>query len=155
MSFEIGESVEVIGNEDGMDGSPGRRIIRYDTLIADDGSPLEEVISIRRLRPPPPTVLARYHLGDMVDAWHNESWWVGSGRHWRQEESGSMLRDRVEGIRDMRKFLILMVGVEYWGRKGEQFSGEENWEENKIGKLRKENKIGKEREGNRGRKTRE
>ncbi|KAL4571227.1 hypothetical protein LXL04_017980 [Taraxacum kok-saghyz] len=76
------ESVEVIGNEDGIDGSyfkgkvidrsPGMRTIRYDTLIADDGSPLEEVISIRKLRPPPPTVLARYHLGDMVDAWHNE-----------------------------------------------------------------------------------
>ncbi|KAL4580578.1 hypothetical protein LXL04_016777 [Taraxacum kok-saghyz] len=91
MSFEIGESVEVIGNEDGMDGSyfkgkvidrsPGRRTIRYDTLIADDGSPLEEVISIRRLRPPPPTVLARYHLGDMVDAWHNEGWWVGRYVH--------------------------------------------------------------------------
>ena len=68
MSFEIGDSVEVIGNEDGMEGSyfkgkvidrsPGRRTIRYDTLIVDDGSPLEEVINIRRLRPPPPTVLA-------------------------------------------------------------------------------------------------
>ncbi|KAL4572932.1 hypothetical protein LXL04_019720 [Taraxacum kok-saghyz] len=78
MSFEIGESVEVIDNEDGMEGSyfkghvigrsPGRRSIRYDTLIADDGSPLEEVISVRRLRPTPPTVLARFHLGDMVDA---------------------------------------------------------------------------------------
>ncbi|KAL4561488.1 hypothetical protein LXL04_033654 [Taraxacum kok-saghyz] len=79
MYFEIGAIVEVIGNEDGMDGSyfkgkvidrsPGRRTIR---LIADDGSSLDEVINIRRLRPRPPTVLARYHLGDMVDAWHNE-----------------------------------------------------------------------------------
>ncbi|KAL4587949.1 hypothetical protein LXL04_000826 [Taraxacum kok-saghyz] len=87
MSFEIGESVEVIGNEDGMEGSyfkgqvidrsPGRRTIRYQSLLADDGSLLEKVISIRRLRPPPPIVLARFHLGDMVDAWHNEGWWVG------------------------------------------------------------------------------
>ncbi|KAL4561548.1 hypothetical protein LXL04_033715 [Taraxacum kok-saghyz] len=85
--------MEVIGNEDGMDGSyfkgkvidrsPGRRTIRYETLIADDGSHLEEVISIRRVRSPPPTVLARYHLGDMVDAWHNEGWWVG--RYVRRE----------------------------------------------------------------------
>ncbi|KAL4574388.1 hypothetical protein LXL04_021217 [Taraxacum kok-saghyz] len=45
MSFEIGESMEVIGNEDGMEGSyfkgkvidrsPGRRTIRYDTLIVE------------------------------------------------------------------------------------------------------------------------
>ncbi|KAL4568823.1 hypothetical protein LXL04_024439 [Taraxacum kok-saghyz] len=86
------KSVEVIGNEDGMDRSyftgkvsdrsRGRRTIMYDTLIADDGSPLEEVINIR-LRPPPPTVLARYHLGDMVEAWHNEDWWVG--RYVRKE----------------------------------------------------------------------
>ncbi|KAL4556847.1 hypothetical protein LXL04_035012 [Taraxacum kok-saghyz] len=64
MSFEIKESMEVISNEDGMDGpyfpgkvidrSPGRRTIKYDTLITDDGSPLEEVISIRRLCPSPP-----------------------------------------------------------------------------------------------------
>ncbi|KAL4582328.1 hypothetical protein LXL04_006875 [Taraxacum kok-saghyz] len=91
MSFEIGETVEVIGNEDGMEGSyfrgqvidrsPGRRTIRYQNLLADDGSHLEEVISVRRLRPPPPTVLARFHLGDMVDAWHNEGWWVGMYVH--------------------------------------------------------------------------
>ncbi|KAL4564734.1 hypothetical protein LXL04_028804 [Taraxacum kok-saghyz] len=60
MSFEIGEIVEVIGNEDGM-----------------------EVISVRRLRPLPPTVLARFYLGDMVDAWHNDGWWVG--RYVRRE----------------------------------------------------------------------
>ncbi|KAL4555916.1 hypothetical protein LXL04_038550 [Taraxacum kok-saghyz] len=93
MSFDIGERMEVIGNEDGMEGSyfkgqvigrsPGRRTIRYETLLADDGSPLEEVISVRRLRPPPPTVLARFHLGDMVDAWHNEGWWVA--RYVRRE----------------------------------------------------------------------
>ncbi|KAL4575389.1 hypothetical protein LXL04_022232 [Taraxacum kok-saghyz] len=93
MSFEIGETVEVIDNEDGMEGSyfrgqmidrsPGSRTIRYQSLLADDGSPLEEVISVRRLRPPPPTVLARFHLGDMVDAWHNEGWWVG--RYVRRE----------------------------------------------------------------------
>ncbi|KAL4555050.1 hypothetical protein LXL04_037661 [Taraxacum kok-saghyz] len=148
MSFEIGETVEVIDNEDGMEGSyfrgqvidrsPGRRTIRYHTLLADDGSPLEEVISVRSLRPPPPTVLARFHLGDMVDVWHNDVWWVGryvrregpkytvffenkapkinmfpiqehnfvfikSGRNWRKEESGSMSRDRVEGIGGRRK----------------------------------------------------
>ncbi|KAL4562199.1 hypothetical protein LXL04_034397 [Taraxacum kok-saghyz] len=61
MFFEIGESMEVIGNGDGIDGSyfrgnvidrsPSRRTIRYDTLIGDDGSPLEEVINIRRFCP--------------------------------------------------------------------------------------------------------
>ena len=35
--------------------------------------------------------------------------------------------------------VFLMVGVEYWGRNGEQFSGEENKEENKFGKEREEN----------------
>ncbi|KAL4556383.1 hypothetical protein LXL04_039034 [Taraxacum kok-saghyz] len=75
MSFEIGEWVEVIGNEDGIEGScrvidhsPGRRTIRCDILIVDDGSPLEEVISIRRLRPTPPNVGARLSLGDVVEA---------------------------------------------------------------------------------------
>ncbi|KAL4580766.1 hypothetical protein LXL04_016968 [Taraxacum kok-saghyz] len=104
MSCEIGETVEVIGIEDGMEGSyfraqvidrsPGRRTVRYQTLLADDGSPLEEVISVRRLRPPPPTVVARFHLGDMVDAWHNDGWWVGST---------IACSSRVEGIGGRRK----------------------------------------------------
>ncbi|KAL4574389.1 hypothetical protein LXL04_021218 [Taraxacum kok-saghyz] len=38
-----------------------------------------------------------------------------------------------------------MVGVEYWGRKEKQLSGEENWEENKIGKKREENRGRKRR----------
>ncbi|KAL4556284.1 hypothetical protein LXL04_038931 [Taraxacum kok-saghyz] len=86
MDFEIGESVDVIVNEAGVEGSyfegkvidrsPSRRTIMYDTLIADDGTPLEEVISMRRLCPPPPSVFVGLTPGDMVDAWHNEGWWV-------------------------------------------------------------------------------
>ncbi|KAL4556976.1 hypothetical protein LXL04_035146 [Taraxacum kok-saghyz] len=74
MSFEIGESVEVIGNEAGLEGSyfegkvidrsRGRRTTKYDTLIADDESP-------------PPTMYARLTRGYIVDARHNEGWWVG------------------------------------------------------------------------------
>ncbi|KAL4573170.1 hypothetical protein LXL04_019967 [Taraxacum kok-saghyz] len=69
---------------------------------------------------------------------------IKSGRNWRQEESGSMSRDRVEGIRDRRKFVswfVCCIDV-----IGEQLSGEENWDENKIGKEREENRGRKRRE---------
>ncbi|KAL4559759.1 hypothetical protein LXL04_031904 [Taraxacum kok-saghyz] len=55
----------------------------YDTLHDDDGKQLEELISIRRLRPPPPKVDARMVIAGLVDVWHNEGWWVG--RYTRRE----------------------------------------------------------------------
>ena len=52
--------------------------------------------------------------------------------------------------------VLLTVGVECWGRKGEQLSVEENWEENKFGKEREENRgIKPERNDRRGRKREE
>ncbi|KAL4570961.1 hypothetical protein LXL04_017710 [Taraxacum kok-saghyz] len=144
MSCEIGETVEVIGIEDGMeasyfraqviDRSPGRRTVRYQTLLADDGSPLEEVISVRRLRPSPPTVVARFHLGDMftLKTRHLEinmfpiqkhnCVFIKSGRNWRKEESGSISRDRVEGIKlskygdGMAWFRGCLIGKGCFGR---------------------------------------
>ncbi|KAL4588426.1 hypothetical protein LXL04_001315 [Taraxacum kok-saghyz] len=98
MSFEIGETVEVIGNEDGMELRGPTLGARYQNLLANDGSPLEEVISVRRLRPPPPTVLARFHLGDMVDAWHNEGWWVGMTRGKKPVETMEEKREENQGI---------------------------------------------------------
>ncbi|KAL4588983.1 hypothetical protein LXL04_001884 [Taraxacum kok-saghyz] len=63
MSFEIGESVEVIGNEDGMEEPYFKG--------KETSTPSSHCVN------------ARYHLGDMVDAWHNEGWWVG--RYVRRE----------------------------------------------------------------------
>ncbi|KAL4556462.1 hypothetical protein LXL04_039115 [Taraxacum kok-saghyz] len=93
MDFEIGTSVEVIQTEEGLQGSyfaglvidrtPGMRKIKYATLQDDNGNPLEELISFRRMRPPPPKVNARLTIGDIVDAWHNDGWWVG--RYIRRE----------------------------------------------------------------------
>ncbi|KAL4578215.1 hypothetical protein LXL04_014335 [Taraxacum kok-saghyz] len=87
------EFMTVITPGDGLEGSyfagvvidrtPGMRKVKYDTLQDDDGNPLEELITIRRLRPPPPKVDARMHSGDLVDAWHNDGWWVG--RYMRRE----------------------------------------------------------------------
>ncbi|KAL4591509.1 hypothetical protein LXL04_004477 [Taraxacum kok-saghyz] len=93
MAFEIGTSVEVIQNGEGLEGSyfasvvidryPGMRKIKYITLLDDEGNPLEELISLRRLRHPPPKVDERMSIGDLVDAWDNEGWWVG--RYTRHE----------------------------------------------------------------------
>ncbi|KAL4555049.1 hypothetical protein LXL04_037660 [Taraxacum kok-saghyz] len=46
-------------------------------LLNDDGTPLEESISMRSLRPCPSEVEARFMVGDIVDAWHNDGWWPG------------------------------------------------------------------------------
>ncbi|KAL4581858.1 hypothetical protein LXL04_006392 [Taraxacum kok-saghyz] len=113
-----------------IDRSPGRRTVRYQTLLADDGSPLEEVISVRRLRPPPPTVVARFHLGDMVDAWHNEGWhleinmfpiqkhncvFIKSGRNWMKEESGRKFWLLVEVSSACFLQLVLVVEQSKYG----------------------------------------
>ncbi|KAL4579767.1 hypothetical protein LXL04_015932 [Taraxacum kok-saghyz] len=83
-----GTTVEVMQNEEGLQGSyfagvvidrtPGMRKIKYETLLDDEGKPLEELISMRRLRPRPPKVDARMSIGDLVDAWDNDGWWVGT-----------------------------------------------------------------------------
>ncbi|KAL4584363.1 hypothetical protein LXL04_008963 [Taraxacum kok-saghyz] len=150
MSFEIGESVEVIDNEYGMEGSyfkgkvidcsPGRRTIRYDTLIVDDGSPLEEAISVRDFDPLLPLswhdiILETWHLQiNMFPIQKHTFVFIKSGRNWRKDESGSMSIDRVEGIKHNEGwwvgrygpglFAALMLsilgkkgGIVEWGRK--------------------------------------
>ncbi|KAL4590960.1 hypothetical protein LXL04_003907 [Taraxacum kok-saghyz] len=62
MDFEIGTCVEVIQHEEGLQGS-------YFVGV--------ELISYRRLHPPPTRFDARLTIGDVVDAWHNDGWWVG------------------------------------------------------------------------------
>ncbi|KAL4556461.1 hypothetical protein LXL04_039114 [Taraxacum kok-saghyz] len=73
MDFEIGTSVEVIQTEEGLQGSyfaglvidrtPGMRKIKYATLQDDNGNPLEELISFRRMRPPPPKSMPGITMG--------------------------------------------------------------------------------------------
>ncbi|KAL4590079.1 hypothetical protein LXL04_002998 [Taraxacum kok-saghyz] len=103
MAFEIGTSVEVMQTGEGLEGSyfagvvidrtPGMRKIRYKTLLDDQGKPLEELISMRRLRPPPPRVDERMSIGDLVDAFDNDGWWVG--RYIRREGDNYITRPTV------------------------------------------------------------
>ncbi|KAL4582870.1 hypothetical protein LXL04_007431 [Taraxacum kok-saghyz] len=57
--------------------TPGMRKVGFETLLNNDGTPLEESISMRHLRPCPPEVNTRFTVGDIVDACHNDGWWPG------------------------------------------------------------------------------
>ncbi|KAL4564957.1 hypothetical protein LXL04_029035 [Taraxacum kok-saghyz] len=73
-----------------IDRSPGMRKVRFETLLNDDGTPLEESVSMRRLRLCPPKVDARFTVGDIVDAWHNDGWW--SARYIRRDGDNYVVR---------------------------------------------------------------
>ncbi|KAL4561901.1 hypothetical protein LXL04_034084 [Taraxacum kok-saghyz] len=84
-TYGIGEYVEVMdlgeGFEDAyfgavvMETMPGRRKVRYDSLMINDKTtPLEEIVTLRKRRPYPPDVNVKIGLGDIVDARYKVGW---------------------------------------------------------------------------------
>ncbi|KAI5654421.1 hypothetical protein M9H77_31608 [Catharanthus roseus] len=90
MEFQIGDKVEVIGNDKGFEGSyytakviskknAYRYKVEYETLLNEDQfEPLKEVVNSNYLRPMPPNVPEIcYSLDEWVDAYENDGWWFG------------------------------------------------------------------------------
>ncbi|KAL4564136.1 hypothetical protein LXL04_028188 [Taraxacum kok-saghyz] len=50
----------------------------------------EESVSMRRHRPCPPKVDARFTVGDIVDAWYNDGWW--SARYIRRDDDNYVVK---------------------------------------------------------------
>ncbi|KAG8380619.1 hypothetical protein BUALT_Bualt06G0034500 [Buddleja alternifolia] len=94
MAFYVGDSIEVSSKEDGFFGSyyeatvvakitrNNQCVVEYKNLVEDDlSAPLREVVSADEVRPAPPPLgqpTIRYFYGDVVDAFDNEGWWVGT-----------------------------------------------------------------------------
>ncbi|XP_048560221.1 uncharacterized protein LOC125540675 [Triticum urartu] len=91
----VGAEVEVRSDDPGFAGSfyeatvaghklsagrRGRYTVEYTTLLADDGDdePLRETAAAANVRPRPPPVEEReFAVHEMVEAFHNDGWWVG------------------------------------------------------------------------------
>ncbi|KAJ4843061.1 hypothetical protein Tsubulata_026639 [Turnera subulata] len=63
--------VHVVGND--------KYVVQYHTLLADDGSFLKEEASSTDIRPSCPYIprYSPFETFEIVDAWHNDGWWVG------------------------------------------------------------------------------
>ncbi|MCL7046794.1 hypothetical protein MKW94_018907 [Papaver nudicaule] len=95
--FSVGDSVEVVGHEDGFWGSyyeakiikqseeeqeGDQFLVEYQTLEDDDKNPIQQTVNAKYLRPVPPQIskvsaAAKFKLNDAVDVWANDRWWVG------------------------------------------------------------------------------
>ncbi|XP_073152376.1 protein AGENET DOMAIN (AGD)-CONTAINING P1-like [Henckelia pumila] len=93
MYFQQGDRVEVASKEDGFVGSyykativapisrHNQYVVEYKTLVEDHdmSTPLREVADATEVRPRPPVLYkAKFRLGDRVDAFDNDGWWVGT-----------------------------------------------------------------------------
>ncbi|KAK1280404.1 hypothetical protein QJS04_geneDACA014275 [Acorus gramineus] len=93
--FSRGQEVEVAGDEEGLRGawyeatvvrsvpSKGKLTLAYRTLALDNdpSKPLKETVDAGRVRPAPPGPAgpaAAFRVGQVVDAFYNEGWWVGT-----------------------------------------------------------------------------
>ncbi|KAK3008057.1 hypothetical protein RJ639_013194 [Escallonia herrerae] len=90
MIFSGGDKVEVSSQADGFVGSYFSAtvmselmnegyVVQYMRLLKEDmSSPLREIVAADEVRPFPPKILAtEFRLGDKVDAFANDGWWVG------------------------------------------------------------------------------
>lgn len=90
MLFHSGDRVEVLSKQDGFLGSYYEGIVikevadrEYQVMyknLVDEGSkmPLLEAVKEEDLRPAPPKVHAmQFGLGELVDAFDRDGWWVG------------------------------------------------------------------------------
>ncbi|KAL5541476.1 hypothetical protein UlMin_009186, partial [Ulmus minor] len=91
INFTEGMMVEVRSDEEGYRGSwytayivdllqKGKFLVQYKTLLTEKETDyLKEVADEKNIRPYPPELQhdRPYSLGELVDAWHNEGWWVG------------------------------------------------------------------------------
>ncbi|XVF62403.1 hypothetical protein PTKIN_Ptkin09bG0004800 [Pterospermum kingtungense] len=90
-TFQKEDEVEVTSDEEGFRGSWYKAIIveyignndkylvEYLNLMTEDRRPLREEAEARHVRPCPPNLsyVASFRLGEVVDAWYNDGWWVG------------------------------------------------------------------------------
>ncbi|KAJ7279826.1 hypothetical protein O6H91_14G006300 [Diphasiastrum complanatum] len=89
LRLRAGLKVEVSSDEDGFVGSwyaakvlcKRKRYyaIQYDALVTDEGEPLVEQVLRSQLRPIPPPLLGvrKWAVGDSVEAYDNDGWWMG------------------------------------------------------------------------------
>ncbi|MCL7051866.1 hypothetical protein MKW94_001201 [Papaver nudicaule] len=90
--FSVGDSVEVVGHEDGFWGSYYEAkiikqteecefLVEYQTLEDDDKNLIQDTVDVKYLRPVPPQISkvssAKFKFNDAVDVWANDGWWVG------------------------------------------------------------------------------
>ncbi|KAK4487028.1 hypothetical protein RD792_006343 [Penstemon davidsonii] len=91
MAFSVGDIVEVSSKQEGFFGSyfeakviaklhsTKSYVVEYKNLVEEDWSePLREVVPAKEVRPSPPEFpVINFKLGDWVDAFDNDGWWVG------------------------------------------------------------------------------
>ena len=88
--FSIGTIVEVSSDEEGFKGSwfsakviehvdEDKYLVEYRDLREENGiEPLKEEADFLHIRPPPPTDEdVDFAVGDKIDAFYNDAWWVG------------------------------------------------------------------------------
>ncbi|KAL1829441.1 hypothetical protein ACET3Z_007853 [Daucus carota] len=91
MDFKRGDVVEIMGTEEGFEGSyfeailiskvsNNDYIVQYNTLMNDDKSgPARAFVSGKDIQPVPEEIMAEkgFSLNDRVDVYYREGWWVG------------------------------------------------------------------------------
>ncbi|KAM5560022.1 protein AGENET DOMAIN (AGD)-CONTAINING P1-like [Rosa sericea] len=100
-SFQRGDQVEVCSKLEGFLGSyyeativanmGTNYVIQYNHLVEEfnDSVPLKETVKAAEVRPLPPEIReanAVFHVGDRIDAYDLDGWWVGTIS---SEENGS------------------------------------------------------------------
>lgn len=92
MEFRRGDKIEVCSKEEGFVGSyyeatvvsqlrKDLYVVQYKNLLEDnnESEPLVETVRAGEVRPVPPQILAsEFGLRDVVDAFDNDGWWVGT-----------------------------------------------------------------------------
>lgn len=84
MECKVGDHVKVMRKEPDFIGSYFAANIlvkshrryrrRYETIVEEGGSPLEENLTTRMIRPYPPAVEVEFAQGDLVDVLKDEGW---------------------------------------------------------------------------------
>ncbi|XP_076892328.1 protein AGENET DOMAIN (AGD)-CONTAINING P1-like [Bidens hawaiensis] len=89
MKFKRGDRIEVVDMGFGFEGSfydgnivsrvgKNTYIVQFRTLLEDDQSGfIREFVSADKIRPKPADVVSEFVLGQKVDVFANDGWWVG------------------------------------------------------------------------------
>lgn len=91
MEYRVGQKIEVIGKDEGFEGSyyaakviskegqANQYKVEYFTLLKEDESgPLQELLPADLIRPYPPDIQNdAFSLDEVVNAYFNDGWWIG------------------------------------------------------------------------------
>ncbi|KAK2996756.1 hypothetical protein RJ639_026272 [Escallonia herrerae] len=125
MIFSGGDKVEVSSQADGFVGSYFSAtvmselmnegyVVQYMRLLKEDmSSPLREIVAADEVRPFPPKILAtEFRLGDKVDAFANDGWWVSkiTGKN----VQSTLCISRQQGMRLLTLQKILLLKLVLW-----------------------------------------